>query len=243
MSATYLLPICFHKLSDVARTDFSALFLCLCDDGTPLVRRAAAINFSKMIKAASPAQMQPGYTLAFENFSKHEQESIRIQSIGICVTLRETMPLEFKMSRVLPVVLSLCKDKAWRVRYTLVNRLHEVLARLPSAELPLAAAYDALLQDLEAEVRAAAAASMAVTCKHLSRDTVHNKLLSSIQRLTIDNSDTVRVAVAAGLGGMVSVLGKDETVECVLPMLLALLRDEASDVSVLKMPSLSCTYV
>jgi serine/threonine-protein phosphatase 2A regulatory subunit A len=81
-------------------------------------------------------------------------------------------------------------------------------------------------------VRCAAASAIAHTCHHLSKDLVYNKLILSIQRLTIDASDSVRVAVAAGLGALVPLIGKEETVEFVLPMLLALLRDEVADVQI-----------
>jgi hypothetical protein len=60
------------------------------------------------------------------------------------------------MSKVLPVVLLLAKDRAWRVRYTFVRRLHEVITRMSDAQGsqgPLASAYDCLLTDQETEVR------------------------------------------------------------------------------------------
>lgn len=230
ISATYLLPIGYSRLPDTAKSEFSQLFLNLCEDPTPLVRRAAAINFNKMIKVVNPALVQTTYALAFQNFSTHEQESIRIQTIGICVTLCDTMPIEFKMTKVLPVILQLSKDKAWRVRFTFVNRLSELLSKLPSAEIPIATVFDSLLQDSEAEVRSAAASNVTSLCQNISKDVIYTKLFPSIQRLTVDSSDSVRIAIAAGLGNLVIVIGKEETIEFILPMLLSLLRDEVSDV-------------
>lgn len=158
------------------------------------------------------------------------QESIRIQSIAICIVLCELLPLEQKTSKVLPVVLALARDKAWRVRYTFVSRLHEVLSRVPSAENALVAAFDALLNDTETEVRGAAAGSVANMSAHLSKELVRSKLVPSLQRLTMDSSESVRIAAASGLGQLVNVLSQEETVEFVLPLLLVLLRDEVSDV-------------
>lgn len=221
-------------MPETAKSEFNQLFLTLCEDTTPLVRRAAAINFNKMIKVINPVLVQTTYAHAFQNFSTHEQESIRIQTIGICVTLSEIMPVEFKMTKVLPIVLQIAKDKAWRVRFTFVNRLSEILSKLPSAEIPIATVYDYLLQDSEAEVRAAAASNVASVCQNISKDIIYAKLLPSLQRLTVDSSDSVRIAIAAGLGNLVIVLGKEETIEFILPMLLSLLRDEVSDVSCLQ---------
>lgn len=134
------------------------------------------------------------------------------------------------MNKVLPIILSLSKDKSWRVRYTFIGRLHEVLSRLPSAEVPLASAFEFLLGDTEAEVRAAAASNIAPMCQHISKDIIYSKLMPSIQRLVMDVSESVRMALAGGLGLLVGVLGKEETIEFVLPMLLTLLRDENPEV-------------
>ena len=230
VAATFLLHIGYSKLPDPVKAELSSLYLNLCNDLTPLVRRAAAINFPKMIKVVSPPHLQTDYVAAFHSLSSHDQEAIRIQCIPICIAMAEILSPDLRLTKVLPVVAALAKDKAWRVRYSLVSRLHEILSCLLAAEVQIAAMFDALLQDAEAEVRGAAAASIAPLCRGLSKDLVLSKLINSIQRLTTDLSESVRSATALGLGSLVVVLGKDETIEFILPMLLALLRDEVAEV-------------
>jgi serine/threonine-protein phosphatase 2A regulatory subunit A len=73
ISATSLLTSNYFKLSEPSKTEFSNLFLSLCNDSTPLVRRAAAMNFSKIIKGVSHVTIQTDYIVAFNNFASHEQ--------------------------------------------------------------------------------------------------------------------------------------------------------------------------
>jgi serine/threonine-protein phosphatase 2A regulatory subunit A len=65
----------------------------------------------------------------------------------------------------------------------------------------------------------------------LSRMTVSSKLLPSVQQLVTDASEHVRASLASVINNLATSLGKEETVERLLPIILLLLRDEVSEVS------------
>lgn len=82
-----------------------------------------------------------------------------------------------------------------------------------------------------AQVRAAAAAHLSVVCTHLQKAAVVSKILPTAQRLVGDSSEFVRAFFAAEVSLLSPLLGRELTVQHVLPMLLTLLRDETSEVS------------
>lgn len=65
-------------------------------------------------------------------------------------------------------------------------------------------------------------------------------VLPPLYRLAMDNSEFVRTSFAASLNHMAAIVGKDATVEHLLPVMLTLLRDSASSVS-LTSRQLGCT--
>lgn len=74
ISATSLLSAAFARgLPESVKVDLSVVFLTLCGDPTPLVRRAAAINFPRMVRSVNLVQVQTDYLIAFANFASHEQ--------------------------------------------------------------------------------------------------------------------------------------------------------------------------
>lgn len=65
----------------------------------------------------------------------------------------------------------------------------------------------------------------------LNKTTVSSSVLPSIQQLVTDASEHVRASLASVINNLATSLGKDDTVERLLPIILLLLRDEVSEVS------------
>lgn len=234
MSSASLFHIGYKKLSDPLKQKCRSLFLKLCIDETPMVRRTAAINYGKMTKLVKPHELQSEFMHPLTGLADDEQDSVRIQVIPMCISLAEILPLESKMAQVLPVLLNLANDRSWRVRWALASRIHEICGALGQqiSNNSLSAAYEALLNDTEAEVRSAAASTMVLVCGTLKKEVIINHILPAATRLAGDVSEHVRASLALVINGMASIVGKDGCVEHVLPVLLLLLRDEVSDVSI-----------
>jgi serine/threonine-protein phosphatase 2A regulatory subunit A len=233
MSSAALFHIGYKKLADPQKQKCRALFLKLCNDETPMVRRTAAIFYGQMAKIVKPHELQAEFMAPLASLSEDEQDSVRIQVIPMCIALAEILPLEAKMSQVLPVLLNLANDRSWRVRWALASRIPEVCGALGPqlSNNSLSSAYEALLNDTEAEVRSAAAASLVLVCGTLRKDVILNQILPAAARLAGDVSEHVRASLALVINGIAAIVGRDGSVEHVLPVLLLLLRDEVSDVS------------
>jgi serine/threonine-protein phosphatase 2A regulatory subunit A len=63
-----------------------------------------------------------------------------------------------------------------------------------------------------------------------SKSTVSSRILPSVQQLVTDASEHVRASLASVINSLAPSLGKDDTVERLLPIILLLLRDEVSEV-------------
>lgn len=233
MSSAALFHIAYKKLADPMKQKCRSLFLKLCSDETPMVRRTGAMNYGNMAKLAKPHELQAEFLAPLAALADDEQDSVRIQVIPMCISLAEILPLESKMSQVLPVLLNLASDRSWRVRWALASRIHEVCGALGQqiSNNSLSSAYEALLNDTEAEVRSAAAVTMVLVCGTLRKDVIINQILPAASRLAGDASEHVRASLALVINGMASIIGQEGCVEHVLPVLLLLLRDEVSDVS------------
>jgi len=100
--------------------------------------------------------------------------------------------------------------------------------------------YSKLLCDKEAEVRSSAATAFVAVMQHIGAAAFHATvttwnekapmLFDDAKKLAMDQSEHVRAALAAALPHVAPILGRDVTVESLLPILLLLLRDESSDV-------------
>ena len=81
-------------------------------------------------------------------------------------------------------------------------------------------------------MRSAAAANIPGVCALLTKASVVSRVLPAVQRQVTDVSEHVRASLAAVINELAVVLGRDDTVDMLLPMLLALLRDDTSEVRI-----------
>lgn len=141
-------------------------------------------------------------------------------------------------SHIVPTIVNLAGDRSWRVRWSLCHHLKDVFPKFDTNTYPqagnavasLAAVYDNLLNDPEPEVRAAGAAHISIISKYVQKTTILNRFLPTAQRLVADNSEFVRAVISGELSQLSPLLGKEDTIKILLPMLLSLLRDDASEV-------------
>lgn len=79
-------------------------------------------------------------------------------------------------------------------------------------------------------MRTAASSRLADFCKILDAATIINKIVPCIKKLQTDTFQYVRSALAENLLALCPIMERNATNEHILPLFLALLRDESSDV-------------
>lgn len=169
--------------------------------------------------------------------------------------LSETEKLLVK--RLLPLIVATIDDRSWRVRWTAAAKFADAIAAydaLPEVMDSLIPAYEKLLQDPEAEVRTAATFNLALVARGCTamvpvppaggrppteaemlhyegpRLTAAERLVKRVTSLTEDDSEHVRAALAMVATELAPILGRDSTINHLVPPVLLLLRDAASEV-------------
>jgi len=206
----------------------------LVHDDTPMVRRQAANNLAKFIKAMPPSIVIKEMIPLFQHLAADDQDSVRLLTVDILIAIAEAVPKEQQSSHgvLLTALRSLFEDKSWRVRYMVADRF-EKIAKAVDEEVvnrDLVPAFVKLLKDTEAEVRSAIAGQIPGFCALLERETLLHEVMPSIEELVSDQSQHVRAALGTQISGLAPILGKEETISHLLPMFLQMLKDEFPDV-------------
>jgi len=172
-TAAALFHFSYNRLPENEKKNCRSLFLRLCVDETPMVKRVAAQYLGLVAEKVKPDNIHE-FMSAFILLAKDDQDSVRIQVISTCIVFCNILSQENKLSQILPIVLNIANDKSWRVRWSLANKLHEVCKALGDqvTNNSLAKIYEDLLTDQEAEVRAAAASHISNICSLLRKETI-----------------------------------------------------------------------
>ena len=105
-------------------------------------------------------------------------------------------------------------------------------------------AFQSLLKDVEAEVRAAAALKVKKFCENLSspqRDRiVLTNILPHVRDLVVDPNSHVKSSLSSVIMGLSVILGKQNTIDHLLPLLLLQLKDDCPEVRLNIISNLNC---
>lgn len=163
------------------------------------------------------------------------------------------------LKKIVPLIAATIEDRSWRVRWTAASKFSNVIHAFKDLDDNfsmdiLISAYEKLLQDPEAEVKTAAIMNLAEVAKCKSkvpsqsspttprsssesssgskvpRVSVAKRLVKRIQPLTEDDSTNVRAALAMVASDLAPLLGKESTINDLVPQILLLLRDTTSEV-------------
>lgn len=108
----------------------------------------------------------------------------------------------------------------------------------------LVPAFQNLLKDTEAEVRAAAANKVKDFCQNLDQNhqesIIMTNILPCIKELVADPNQHVKSALASVIMGLSPILGRHNTIEHLLPLFLTQLKDECPEVRLNIISNLDC---
>ncbi|KAI9812130.1 MAG: Polyamine N-acetyltransferase 1 [Pycnora praestabilis] len=234
ISATGLYNVPYGKATPSLQEGLRQQFGHLVHDETPMVRRQAANNLAKFVKAMPATIVIEEMIPLFQHLASDDQDSVRLLTVDILIGIAEVVPKEQQTSHgvLLTALRSLFEDKSWRVRYMVADRF-EKIAKAVDEEVvtrDLVPAFVKLLKDSEAEVRTAIAGQIPGFCGLLDRETLLNEIMTSVEDLVSDSSQHVRAALGTQISGLAPILGKEETIAHLLPMFLQMLKDEFPDV-------------
>ncbi|KJK76675.1 Protein phosphatase PP2A regulatory subunit [Metarhizium anisopliae BRIP 53293] len=220
----------YRKVSPPIQEQLRQQFGLLVHDDTPMVRRQAATNLAKFVKEMPASIVIDEMIPLFQHLVQDDQDSVRLLTVEILISIAEVVPKEQQSSHgvLLTSLRNLIDDKSWRVRYMIADRF-EKIAKAVDEEVvsrDLVPAFVKLLKDNEAEVRTAIAGQIPGFCALVERSTLLNDIMGSVEDLVSDSSQHVRAALGTQISGLAPILGKQETIDHLLPMFLQMLKDE-----------------
>ncbi|ELW64244.1 Serine/threonine-protein phosphatase 2A 65 kDa regulatory subunit A beta isoform [Tupaia chinensis] len=245
-SACGLFSVCYPRASNAIKAEIRQHFRSLCSDDTPMVRRAAASKLGEFAKVLELDSVKNEIVPLFTNLASDEQDSVRLLAVEACVSIAQLLSQDDLEVLVMPTLRQAAEDKSWRVRYMVADKFSELQKAVGSKITlnDLIPAFQNLLKDCEAEVRAAAAHKVKELCENLpieGRETIiMNQILPYIKELVSDTNQHVKSALASVIMGLSTILGKENTIEHLLPLFLAQLKDECPEVRLNIISNLDC---
>jgi serine/threonine-protein phosphatase 2A regulatory subunit A len=229
VSACGLFGSAYKRLTDAEnKAALRRLFAQLCNDDTPMVRRAAAHNLGGFATEVEPGSIMEEIVPLFNQLSADDQDSVRLLAIENCTALAKRLGEAENHSLILPLVKSCAEDKSWRVRNNVAKEFHPLSQAMGvdvtvTQLLPL---FVKLLQDPEAEVRAAAAKNAAGYCDLIGPDKYASDVFPALHLIAEDAAPNVRAAVADAAMDLASKVGNAHAMDHVVRLAMLLLRDE-----------------
>lgn len=280
ISACILIASCFEKFTPTEQESNVGYFASLCRDEVPMVRRSAAKNLGKMVEmiVAIGGERSTGVdgmvttviVPLYEHLASSEQpDSVRLHTPENCISFGHSLrkvyttgsgnrifrdAIHVSIQRVVPLIIATTEDRSWRVRWTAASKFADVISAFSYMEGTLdllIPAYEKLLQDPEAEVKASAVLNMAKVAQidcHVPplsvtrgkypeeppskalRIPIAKRLVKKVSILLEDESENVRAALAMVASEMAPLIGKELTISDLVPQVLMLLRDSTSEV-------------
>ena len=211
-----------------------------------MVRRAAAAKFGEIVKVVEIEHVKSELIPLFNSLASDEQDSVRLLAVEACVIIASLFKHDDIERFLMQSIKQAIDDKSWRVRYVVADKFVE-LQNSVGPEITkndLVQAFGSLLRDNEAEVRAAAASKIKDFCHNLPAETretiIMNHILPHVKDLVNDTNQHVKSALAGVIMGLSPVVGKDNTIEHLLPLFLTQLKDECPEVRLNIISNLDC---
>ncbi|XP_067009843.1 serine/threonine-protein phosphatase 2A 65 kDa regulatory subunit A alpha isoform isoform X3 [Anabrus simplex] len=245
-SSCGLFSVCYPRVSPAVKGDLRNHFRNLCQDDTPMVRRAAASKLGEFAKVVEVEYLKSDLIPMFVNLAQDDQDSVRLLAVEACVSIASLLQQDDVEQLVMPTLRQCAGDTSWRVRYMVADKFTE-LQKAVGPEITktdLVPAFQLLLKDTEAEVRAAAAHKVRDFCQNLDSYQQENIIMTSIlpyvKDLVADPNQHVKSALASVIMGLSPILGKHNTIEHLLPLFLSQLKDECPEVRLNIISNLDC---
>ena len=128
ISGTGLYEVPYGKATPPSQEGLRHQFGSLIHDDTPMVRRQAANNMPKFVKAMPATIVIEEMIPLFQHLANDDQDSVRLLTVEILIAIAEVVPKEQQSSHgvLLNALRSLFEDKSWRVRYMVADRYEKV---------------------------------------------------------------------------------------------------------------------
>eukprot|EP00919_Chromeraceae_sp_WS-2016_P073294 GHVR01173303.1.p1 GENE.GHVR01173303.1~~GHVR01173303.1.p1 ORF type:complete len:586 (+),score=118.17 GHVR01173303.1:97-1854(+) len=232
VSACGLLSVCYQYCKNDSKETLRRIFINMCNDDTPMVRRAAAAKMKSFfldVEKSSLDELIP----VFKSLSQDDtQDSVRVSALSGALVLAKRLDMDANRQHTLPFFSSAHDDPSWKVRLALTKGLDDLIVCMgvDVSQSYLLNPLQCLLKDPEGDVRASAVTVIGKRIGDLTVDVLATFLIPAIVPLASDPSSSVRAALATVIGPIAQKVGKDQANRSLIGIFLELLKDESHEV-------------
>jgi len=231
VSACGLFAATYPALPEDLQAELRSVFNNLCNDDTPMVRKAAYTCLSDFAHVIQKEHIKSDIMPMVKALSEDDLDTMRIFTIDCCASISNALdPSEFAVF-VLPLIEAIHDDGSWRVRQQLVKSL-ETLCKNAGEEIAsnkLLPLYCKLLQDTEVQVRITSTKLIDKIAPHCKSGLLTH-LTPCLEYMASDQNEKVRTAFSQAVIGLCSAFGPEASQKLLVPIVQQLAKDELPDV-------------
>lgn len=229
VSACGLFAAAYPHVTDQLQTELRSMFCNLCNDDTPMVRKAAYVNLGSFASLIQKNFFRSDIYPILKLLAADDMDSMRFYTIDCCADLGKKLePAEY-IQLLLPLLEGLQDDQSWRVRQQLAKQMAKLCEGVDAdvASKRVLPIYAKLLRDKEAEVRAAACKSLPGVCAAVKNaNALQDQISPPFDALATDAVQNVRVAFSASLVDVCPFFPKEAAAKLLIPLIQQLTKDE-----------------
>lgn len=231
VSACSLFSCAYTHVSEQLQEELRGLFNNLCNDDTPMVRKAAYSNLGLFASNIQKTFFKSDIIPILQALSMDDMDYMRIYTIECCAILSKKVDASDFASTLMPLIDALQDDTSWRVRKAFCMHCTEICKNVgeQTARKRVLPLFVKLLKDKEAEVRQMAAQVMGDVAEECKNGLLEH-LVPCLDALITDQVQAVRVAFSKTVLQLAGSLSKVNAANVLTPLILQLCKDEAYEV-------------
>lgn len=232
VSSCALLSTLYTLSNSQQQQEIRNIFVVLCHDDTPMVKRAIAARTQELFEVVEKRQILERLLPAFNTLWQNETDSIRVFLLPGLLSLCKKCSEEENLAHTVSRLRAAADDKSWRVRLQLAKIIDQFATALGRSifVFHLLGPYQNLLKDTEQEVRVNAMKALGGVCTLLDMDEICASVIPSISELYRDPMHLVRSECGAVVIELCKVLGPVKAEEYFMFIVGELLRDDHFEV-------------
>mmetsp|Transcript_24045 Transcript_24045/g.39457 ORF Transcript_24045/g.39457 Transcript_24045/m.39457 type:complete len:557 (+) Transcript_24045:1-1671(+) len=237
VSSCSLMAATYKAIVDTdQKAEIRTLYEALAKDETPMVRRAAAGKLADFAEAVEVGVVVSDLLPIYRALAADDQDSVRVLAVQattlIATQLQKAGMEQENLAVVLPVVRHAVEDRSWRVRHAITKDFFEISEAMGQMVTTneLLQCFNNLIQDQEAEVRAASLGGVPRYCDLVGQQLFLQHVMPHITALLQDQNLNVKTALSKACMELAGKLGQEHTTIHIVPLLQTFLRDDSPEV-------------
>ena len=232
ISCCYLFPLVYPKLNcENIKLELFQVFNEISREDSPSVRRAAAANIGELALVGDKNLLNNIINLHF-NLLKDSVDIVKVHAIESTKSLLEQSDNEQQKILVNNFIMTINKDKSWRVKYAAAETICEIVKLFDCDfnELNFLPSIMLFLKDTEPEVRSSAVSKIPFFIKKISKEKFIYYIIPILSDMINDSNHHVRSILASSLMQICDNID-DDIFECyIFNMINKIIKDETFEV-------------